>query len=456
MELNEQDVAALREASANVKEMAQRLPAIEAEVAAVKEAVGEIDVQELSKRVETATAQYDKVVERIRNWKGGLYVPGLEEEGEKFSLHRAAVAVATRDWKHAGFEKEVFDNVREKGQRMGVDSEGGFFVPDQVIPDVIGAIYRRSVFIGLDAEGTTRVSVLDGLIGNPVKVPAFEGGMIAYWMGEQDKYVESQVGVGSISLVPKKLTVLAKLTEEMRKFSSFGFETLMRNDAIRALAAELDRTIPYGKGNENEPRGLMKMPIFDATSEPRGVQFFSAEDGAVVTSAPADAQGGELDFDGLQEMMGALEDQNVTPNESWATISAPRYFRRMKQLKVLNFSSQTEGRPYLVGVPMLTDTRLAELIGPFDKSTMVPTAQKPGASAAWPTTSTTEKFGDVFAGNWSEVVLGRWAGIEITDDAGRGVGFPTDEIFIKFRLWADIQKRQGRTIVVCPDAQMRD
>jgi len=453
MNLNEQDVAALREGVSSIKGIAEKLPSLEADIAAIKMAVGEIDVKELAARVERSVAQQDQLVKRIRNWKGGLYVPGLEEDADKFSIHRAAVAVASKNWAKAGFEKEMFDAVRAKGQTMGVDSEGGYFVPDQVIPEVIGAIYRRSVFIGLDAEGTTRVSVIDGLVGNPVKIPAFEGGMVAFWLGEQDPYVESMVKAGNISLVPKKLTVLAKLTEEMRKFSSFGYETLMRNDMIRALAAELDRTVPYGKGNENEPRGLMKMTM---GTGPRDIQFFSAETGKLVTEAPADAAGGELDYDGLMEMQGALEDANVTPNESFATISAPRYFRRLKQLKIQNYSAQVDQRPYLIGAPMLSDARLAELIGAFDKSTMVPTSGVPGASAGWPTTETDGSYGDVFMGNWSEVILGRWAGIEIADDDGKGLGFATDNIFVKIRMWADIQKRQGKGIVVCPDVQMRD
>lgn len=454
MDLNEQDLKALREAAGQIRAVSEKLPGVEAEIAAVKAQLGEIDVQVLSRRLEEAVAGHESLVKRIRNWKGGLYVPGLEDTAPKFSLLRAAKGVVSKNWEGAEEEKRVLEEVRKSGQRMGVDSEGGYFVPDQTIPDVIAAIYRRSVLVNLaGAEGTTRVTVVDGLVGNPVKLPAFEGGLVAYWLGEQDKYIESLAKVGNISMVPKKLTVLAKITEEMRKLSSFGFEQLLRNDAIRSLAAELDRTVLYGKGTDSEPRGVLNMPIGE---EPRGVQFFSAETGEIVTAAPADSQGGELDFDGLMEMQGALEDADVMPNESFATISAPRYFRRLKQLKVLNFSGQTEGRPYLVGVPMLTDARLAELIGDFDKTAMVPTKNKPGASAGWPTTSTDLKYGDVVMGNWSEVVLGRWAGVEIVDDGGRGLGFATDDIFVKFRLWADIQKRQGKTLVAAPDVQMRD
>lgn len=451
--MNEQDLKALREGVESMKGIAEKFPDIEADIAAVKEAVGEIDVQELAKRVEKSAAAQDALTRRIRDWKGGIYVPGLEEDADKFSIHRAAVAIASKNWDKAGFEKEMFDAVREKGQRMGVDSEGGYFVPDQVIPEVIGAIYRRSVFIGLDSDGTTRVSVIDGLMGNPVKIPAFEGGVVSYWLGEQGTYVESMVAAGNVSMVPKKLTTLVKLTEEMRDFSSFGFEQLLRNDMIRANAAALDRTVAYGAGNENEPRGLMNMPIGTGA---RDVQWFSAEDGALRTSAPADSAGGELDYDGLMEMQGALEDANVTPNESFATISAPRYFRRLKKLKVQNYSAQTAERPYLVGAPMMSDARLAELIGAYDRSTMVPTANKPGASAGWPTTSTTEKFGDVFMGNFNEIILGRWAGLEIVDDGGKGLGFATGEIFVKMRMYADIQKRQGKSLVICPDANMRD
>ena len=58
-------------------------------------------------------------------------------------------------------------------------------------------------------------------------------------------------------------------------------------------------------------------------------------------------------------------------------------------------------------------------------------------------------------GNLSEVILGRWGGIQLTDDQGKGKGFTTDHIYIKMRMWVDVGIRQPRAIVWCPDATVR-
>jgi len=410
--------------------------------------------------IDRLKANQEQVVKAIANNKSGFYIPGLEDQRKKFSLHRACVAIkyarSEKDWEQmAPFEKEVFDQTKDKAAHVvGIDSQGGYFVPDQVIADVIGAIYTRSIMVDLAGDGQTRVSVIDGLVGIPVKIPKFDGGMIAYWIGEEDSYAESSTKVGNVNMTPKKLGVFTRITDEMRRFQGFGYETLFRNDMIRAVAKKIDWTVLYGTGTDNMPRGVIKLP---------GLKTFSAEKHLPVgtgypDAVPTDSQGGELTFDDLDEMEGILNDQDIDLGSSFAFISAPRYFRRLKKLKILNFSGQTSGQPYLLGSPMLTDDKLRSLIGDFGKSTQVKSLQLPGATAGWPTTKTAPTgnlYGDVFAGNWSEVLFGRWGGIEIEDDAGKGTGFSKDETYIKVRMYADIGHRQDKAVVLAPDVQMK-
>ena len=225
------------------------------------EEVEELKGLNLDKTVEEfdkLKATQETLKRMIKSSKSGLYVPGLEDEAEKFSFLRAMVAVRTGDWNNAGFEKEVFDNVRTKASHVvGDDSTGGYFVPDQIIPEVIAAIYTASVFINLSGDGTTLISVVDGLVGGNVKIPKFDGGTIAYWIGEEDDYAESITSMGDVTLNPKKLGVLIRITDTMRRLAGFGFETLLRNDMIRAAAKRLDWTIPYGRGTADMPRGIM-------------------------------------------------------------------------------------------------------------------------------------------------------------------------------------------------------
>ena len=434
-----------------------------------------IELKAINEAVDLVKAQQERMEKQIRAHRGGLYVSGIEDQ--KVSLLKCSIAIwnaqklGGSQKSHfekigAGHEWEILHNtykqhgeqlgLMSKGQKISDDSLGGAFIPDQVIAHVVQAIYTRSIFINLTGEGTQRVSVVAGLTGGNVKIPKFEGGMIAYWQGEDDVTAESQVKTSDMNMVMKKLGVLAKITEDMRLFASYGFENLFRRDMIRAMAKKLDLAIGYGKGTDFSPRGIMNTTGVKVWSAEKGDYAIIGDAVKTLASMQADWAGAELDFDGLMRMRLALNADNIELDESSALLSAYHYFLRLKLLKVDNYTSQTTNRPYLLGMPMLSDAKLKDLIGEFDSSTQFPIANKPGASVGAPTTSAVVKFGDVITGNLSEVLMGQWSGLEITDDGGVGTGFAGDTTLVKGRLRVDVQVRQPRALIVCPDAKMVD
>jgi HK97 family phage major capsid protein len=462
----EQQVAELLEKFNGLFEGDDSLPTTISRVKVLQEEFKELKGLNLTtvvQEVEKIRAGQEKLIKQIRSSKRGFYVPGIEDE--EFSMLKAFIGIKTGKWKGCEREHEILNAVRSKrsevlakaaagSQNVGDDELGGYFVPDQVIPDVIAAIYTRSVFINLSGEGTTRVSVLEGLIGGNVKVPKFDGGLIAYWIGEEDAYAESQVSVGDMTMNPKKLGILVRLTDAMRRFQSYGFENLLRQDLIRAAAKKLDWTIAYGRGTDDMPKGIVHH---------QGIKIFSAEQGKIYTQAQVaagsspldDWDGGELGFDGLMDMELALEEDDISLDDSHTWISSPRFFHELKQMKIETTENQTDQFMYLMGAPYIPDSRLSGIIGPFDKSTQIPSDNLPGESVDGATDSTAEKYTDVFGGNLSNVVLGRWSGIEIEDDDGKGAGFTSDHTYLKLRMYADVGIRQERAIIVCPDAKVR-
>tara|TARA_Y100001938_G_scaffold150529_1_gene241890 strand:+ start:207 stop:1658 length:1452 start_codon:yes stop_codon:yes gene_type:complete len=402
------------------------------------------------------------------------YIDGLDESEGQFSLIKAMTAIRTNNWEKAGFERSVFEAARTKAQATNVDSAGGYFVPDQVIPDVISAIYANSVVVNQGGDGETRASVLDGLSGGTVKIPKFQGGTVAYWIGEEDTYAESQTKVGDVTMTPKKLGVLVRLTDEMRRLGGYGFESLLRNDMVRAAAKKIDYACLYGTGMGSSPRGIM-----GAVTQQAHVDFASdgdinamesplvfkatADDGGPLglwTGAEVDnAADTEIDFDALMEMVGLLEDNDIMPDASAALISSPRFMRRLKKQRAGAGGDDGAG-PYLGGAPFLSDEALRSIIGDFGVSSQVRSNQTAGASldqvldpAGTPTASADTDCGDVFYGNWGEMVFGRWGGIEIEDDAGRGSGFTSDHLYLKMRLYCDVGLRHPQSFVVCTEAK---
>jgi hypothetical protein len=233
----------------------------------------------------------------------------------------------------------------------------------------------------------------------------------------------------------------------MRRFSSFGFETLMRNDMVRAAAALIDWTIVFGTGTTNMPRGVINAEF---------VKRYYAETHSDVAPA-GNAVGGELTPNDLDNMRGVVTDQNIPINSSWAWVSHPRYFRRLKQTPLTYFSGQTTGGGYLFGGPLLTDDALRNVIGDYAQLTFFGTKQNAGQDfGATPATPSDKKYGAVIGANWSEVLFGRWGGLEMAEDGGVGKGFPTDESYIKMRMYADTAFRVPEAIVVADDVKMRD
>lgn len=408
---------------------------------------------------EALKARQTQLEDSIRNSRKGFYISGLEDQ--EFSLVKTFFAVRSGNWDGAEHEKEILDQVREKrnkllrGQTMHDDSLGGTFIPDQVIPDVIGAIYARSAFLAMDGDGQTNVSVLEGLMGGNVKIPKFNGGLVAYWIGDEDEYTESMVGTGDITMNPKKLGILVRLTDSMRRFPAYGFERLLRRDMEKAAATKIDWTIAYGSGTADTPRGL---------AAHADIQLYSAEANALVNNNATDIaaansgdwQGATLDFDGLEEMRLLMEEDDIIMDDGdWRTVSSPRYYSNLRTLKIENYSGQTSGQPYLLGAPMIPESRLRGLIGDFGKTSQISSSALPGASVNAPTTSTDQKHTDVFAGDLSQCVVGRWAGIEIDDDGGKGKGYTSDHTYMKLRMYMDVAVREARAIKICPDAKVR-
>lgn len=463
MKTKEQQAAELLAKLNGMFEGDDGLPAIIERFKALEKTVKEfegLDLKKCLEEVDKIKASQETIRNRIRNFKGGAYVPGLEDEGKDFSLIKALTGIrrGEGDWGNVGASKEkaILDACRQKAaQSIGDDSLGGYFVPDQVIPDVIAAIYTKSVFIALDGEGETVATVIGGLQGGNVRIPKFEGGTVAFWIGEEDAYTESLATVADISMNPKKLGVLVKLTDAMQRFGGFGFEALLRRDITKAAAKKLDLAILQGKGGDNEPRGLVNDP---------NVKIFSAQSGATVANNPTaitaansgDWTGGEVTFDVLDNMDLVLEEDDVDFDSTFRTVAAPRYYKRLKQSKVDHYTSQTTNQAYLLGMPMLTDKKLQEVIDSFSKMNQISTVGKPGAIVGAPSASGTLKYSTVVRGNLGDVLIGRWGGIEIEDDRGLGTGFATDHTFIKLRMYADVAIRQPRHLIFSPDAKVRD
>jgi len=433
-----------------VAELTKEIDAIKAQLKTVG-SDATVNMEAVRKEFETARAGYTALVKNIRRQSAEqIGLPGAEDS--RFSISRALVAIKKNDWKDAGAEKELLDQAEVKAIQVGdFGKRGGYFLPNLVMAEVIGAVYAQSVLInyGGSGEGTTRVSVVNGVPAETGTIRKVRGGVVSYWVGEEDALAVSAMNVGDVSWKLRELGNLVGLTKKMMDFGGSGFDSLLNNDMVRSLVAKLDLTGLYGSGTDNMPRGITRLD---------GVTKFSAKTQAAVTASTGPGSpndlGAELTFDGLDEMVGAVTDNNYALDSSAAFIFHPRYGRRLKQIKVENYTGQQGQKEYLLGLPRIPDSKLAEIIGPFGTSTQMPTNLLPGQKAGWTTGSTETKFGDVLFGNWSDLVLVAGPGLRVETDDGKGTGFASGVTFMKMHGYFDFVCRYAAAFVHCPDARM--
>ncbi len=193
---------------------------------------------------------------------------------QRFSIVRAINALANpqdrRVQEMAAFE---FEASAAAGQRMGMTPKG-IMVPMDVLTS------RAALNVGTASAGGNLVAtelmagsfiellrkksalaqlgsfILSGLNGN-LAIPKQTGGASAYWVSaEGGDATESAPTFGQVPLSPKTMGAFTDLTRQLLLQASTDVEGLVRNDLIKALALELSRAGLYGSNANGQPKGV--------------------------------------------------------------------------------------------------------------------------------------------------------------------------------------------------------
>lgn len=248
----------------------------------------ETSVQDVDTRIERAE-QANAREERDRQPAGGqpvqqrtqpASVPNAEigmsqNERQRYSLVRAirAAAAAGRGdhqaWEAAGLELEAS---RAVAQQLGREPRG-FFVPFEVQNE------RRDLSVGTPTAGGNLVStdllsqsfiellrnrmlvrqagatMLSGLVGD-IAIPRQSGGATAYWVGEGGAPTESQQTVDQVALAPDTVGAFTDYTRKLLLQSSIDVENFVRADLAAILGIAIDYAGLHGSGSSNQPQGV--------------------------------------------------------------------------------------------------------------------------------------------------------------------------------------------------------
>lgn len=309
-----------------------------------------------------------------------------EKEVRSYSMFRVIRAMhpeATKaDRDAAGFELECS---RAAAERYGKQAKG-IIIPNDVLADRAfgtgaagtsgngSAAIQTSLLAGsfIDilrkkAWVMKRARSLVGLVGN-IDIPKQTAATQAYWVGEGGAPTAGTPGLDQISFTPKTVGAYTDITRRLLMQATPDAEAIVRDDILKVMALEIDRVAIYGTGTEFQPKGLKNYTGINA------VDFASA---------------GKPSFAELVDMETQIALQNAdVDGMSYAFNAAVRGHCKT----TLKFPSAAIAQGGTIWEPGNTVNGYET-----DVSNQI-------------------EAGDVFFGNWMDLVVAMWGGLELRVD----------------------------------------
>ena len=248
-----------------------------------------------------------------------------KKEVRDFSLMKAIRAMANPTDRNAQAEAEFeFEASREAAKRAGVDPQG-LYMPIDVMRSwgqrdintsddsaMVAEAYRGGDFIDvlrnassvMDA-GATMLTGLQGDVKIPKKTAASTAAFIASEGGASS---ESEPTFGQVTMTPKTIGAFTDITRLMMMQSSLDIENLVRNDLSSGIALAIDNGALQGSGSSGNPTGIKNTSGINAPTDFAAANPTFAEVVAMETAVAEDnALMGNLAYILPASMAGALK-----------------------------------------------------------------------------------------------------------------------------------------------------
>jgi HK97 family phage major capsid protein/HK97 family phage prohead protease len=295
-----------------------------------------------------------------------------DAENARFELEvceAAANAMQHRSAKGLVLPLDVLAAVPLAGQRgtdivsiktaSGYTGSGGNTVQTQLLSQsFIDILRNRAIIMQVGTE-------LSGLVGN-IDIPRQTTGASASWIGEDADSTQEDVDFDLVSLRPKTVTNFMEVTRKMLMQSSLGIEAILRREMASGLALQMDLKGFYGTGSSDTPTGIK------ATS---GINSFY-----------------------------------------WATDNTPLFSELVRmETEIASDNADVPSMAYVTNPVIRGYAKGARKIATSTDST---TIWEPGSTLNGYRTEITNQVatGDVFFGNWADLLIGMWGGLDLTVD----------------------------------------
>lgn len=365
----------------SITEMGEKFNALELARDAVKDGASVADFQQ--RLLDHVNAKMQRPLsEQSRDAEIGL----TENEARNFSFMRVIRALSDptdrRAQKEAAFE---FEASRAAADKLGKDSDR-FVVPVDVLTRAlntgttgaaagdtggygIATTLMSNSFIDILRNRATIMqlgTVMGGLVGN-IDIPKQTAAAQGYWLGEDNDSTETTLDLGQISMSPKTVAAFSEITRKLMVQSSLDVEALVRFDLAKQLALTIDKAGYYGTGSDQQPLGIANHAGINAVS--------------FANTQPTYAELVQM------ETEIALDNADVT---SMAYVGNAAFRGAMKTSLKFPAAAIAQGG----------------------------TVWEPGNTVNGYRTEVTNQIttGDVFMGNFADLLIGMWGGLQLLVD----------------------------------------
>ena len=262
---------------------------------------------------------------------------------------------------------------RPRAAAAGTLAAGGALVgTDRLDGSFVELVRQRSAFISAGA------TVLSGLQGN-VEIGRQTGKSTYYFVGEDVDVTASDLTFGLINMTPKTIGARVPVSRRLMIQSSPDIETLVRNDIINEITLGVDYVTGYGTGSSSQPLGLASTTGIGSVTMSAGTTInFSTQQG-----------GGS----GLVGVWGDYVNLETAISNANLDIGAMRY--------VMNSAMRGGCKQVLRASAAGSDYIMTDA----------------GTINGYPVNVSNQiQQNDVFFGNFSELLVGFWSGIDLVVD----------------------------------------
>tara|TARA_B110000259_G_scaffold181567_1_gene223840 strand:- start:2928 stop:4898 length:1971 start_codon:yes stop_codon:yes gene_type:complete len=313
-----------------------------------------------------------------------------KNEQRSYSIIRAIKAASSGDWREAGYEREISDEIAHRsgkeargfylpgniswGQRdqsAGTDSAGGFLVgTDHLADQFIEALQARLTITSLGAR------VMQGLKGD-VAIPKLSASVTnAAFVAEGSAPSEGAATFSQITMSPKTLAAYVDVSRKLIQQSDPSVEQILRNDIINTFARKIDAVAIQG-GGSNQPTGIIGNSSTNVVA--------MGTNGAALTYAK------------VVELIKSVEEDNAMMTEA-NFLTNPKVIAAMRTIG--KQANGVEGN-FIIGAD---GTVLGSNVA---SSTLVPSNLAKGTGTG---------LSGLLYGDFSQIMLGFWSGVDVVVD----------------------------------------